>query len=72
MTLKMMNMKNGLNVKEEITMELKCIIDWKVIAAAAAGISTVMLAAKVKAEEAGQLLFNVLGKTKVLVEKKED
>ena len=51
-------------VKEGVRMEMKCLLDWKMVIAAGIAVASVILSVKVKKEDSPLVLTNMFGKSK--------
>ena len=51
-------------IKEGTRMEMKCLLDWKMILATGIAVATIVLSAKVKKEDSPLVLTNMFGKSK--------
>ena len=51
-------------IKEGVRMEMKCLLDWKMVLATGIAVATIVLSAKVKKEDSPLVLTNMFGKSK--------
>lgn len=51
-------------IKEGTRMEMKCLLDWKMVFATGIAVATIVLSAKVKKEDSPLVLTNMFGKSK--------
>lgn len=51
-------------IKEGTRMEMKCLLDWKMVLATGIAVATIVLSAKVKKEDSPLVLTNMFGKSK--------
>ena len=51
-------------IKEGARMEMKCLLDWKMVLATGIAVATIVLSTKVKKEDSPLVLTNMFGKSK--------
>lgn len=51
-------------IKEGVRMEIKCLLDWKMVLATGIAAATIVLSTKVKKEDSPLVLTNMFGKSK--------